>query len=267
VQTSSGPTTVDLKLISQKQHLDWRHTVLATLVFGSLAWMLSLEPIAQSTRYHFFADTRPLLGMPNFFDVMSNLPFVLIGLSGLLLCMKQSPGSMRSAWAVLFTGVAFVGIGSAYYHWNPSNATLVWDRLPMTIGFMGLFIALLGECVSVRLATLSLIPAVMLGLATVLYWHWSDDLRPYIWLQLIPFLTIPTVMMLFRSGFSRHWLLLVAAGWYGLAKAAELYDPAIFISTHELVSGHTLKHLLAATGCYAILLMIRTRKVLTPPAD
>lgn len=236
--------------------------MLVILVLGSLLWMLSLEPIAQNTGYHSFSDTRMFIGIPNCFDVVSNLPFLLIGVLGLRFCLRKKQGAVRSAWSVFFVGVGLVSIGSAYYHWNPTNESLVWDRLPMTIGFMGLFVAMLGEYVGKRLATLLLAPAVVLGLATVLYWHWTDDLRPYYWVQLIPLLTIPAVMILFRSGYSHQWLLLVALGWYVLAKVTESYDLAIFRNTQELLSGHSIKHLLAAGGCYSILLMLQRRKAL-----
>ena len=237
----------------------WRHAILVILVFGSFFWMLSLEPIAQNTAYHSFADTRKIIGIPNFFDVVSNLPFLIIGILGLRFCIRRNSGALHSAWTILFVGVGLVSVGSAYYHWNPSNESLVWDRLPMTIGFMGLLIALLGEYVSTRLATLLLLPAVLLGLASVLYWHWTDDLRPYYWVQFAPLLTIPVVMTLFRSGYSHQWLLLMALGWYLLAKVTEWYDLAIFFNTQELLSGHSTKHLLAAASCYCILLMLQRR--------
>ncbi len=238
----------------------WRHAVLAVLVIGSLLGILSLAPIAQDAGYHAFADTRRFAGIPNGVDVMSNLPFLLVGVLGLRFCLRAELGAARRAWAVLFAGVAFVSIGSAWYHWHPTNASLVWDRLPMTVGFMGLFVALLGEYVSKRLAAVLLVPAVALGIASVLYWHWTDDLRPYVWVQLIPLLTVPAVIILFRSGYSHQWLLLAALGWYVLAKVAELNDLAIFSGTQELISGHSLKHLLAAAGCYSILLMLQKRK-------
>lgn len=243
----------------------WRHFILVILVFGSLLWMLSLEPIAQNVGYHLFADTRKIIGIPNCFDVLSNLPFLVIGILGLRFCIQRYLGAVRVAWTVLFVGVGLVSVGSAYYHWAPSNESLVWDRLPMTIGFMGLFVALLGEYVSNRLATLLLVPAIMIGLGTVLYWHWTDDLRPYYWVQLVPLLTIPAVMILFRSGYgySHQWLLLVALGWYVLAKVTELYDLSIFRNVQELVSGHSIKHLLAAVGCYSILLMLQKRKTIS----
>lgn len=237
----------------------WQHAVLVILVLGSLLWMLSLEPIAQNTGYHSFADTRKFIGIPNCFDVLSNLPFLLIGVLGLQFCLRTKLGAVRSAWTVLFVGIGLVSVGSAYYHWNPTNESLVWDRLPMTIGFMGLFVALLGEYIGNRLATVLLVPAVVLGLATVLYWHWADDLRPYYWIQLIPLLTIPAVMILFRSGYSHHWLLLVALGCYVLAKVTESYDLAIYRNTQEFVSGHSIKHLLAAAGSYSVLLMLQKK--------
>jgi hypothetical protein len=125
---------------------------------------------------------------------------------------------------------------------------------------MGLFVALLGEYLRNRIAALLLLPAMALGLASVVYWHFSDDLRPYYWVQLVPLLTIPAVMVLFRSRYSHQWLLLVALGWYVLAKFTESHDVAIFRGTQELISGHSLKHLLAAAGCYSILVMLRRRK-------
>ena len=240
----------------------WRHAILVVIIFGSLLWMLSLEPIAQIAEYHSFADTRKIIGIPNCFDVVSNLPFLAIGILGLRFCMRKDLGAVRVAWTVLFVGVGLVGVGSAYYHLAPTNESLVWDRLPMTIGFMGLFVALLGEYVDHRLATLLLVPAVMIGLATVLYWHWTDDLRPYYWIQLVPLLTIPAVMVLFRSDYSHQWLLVFGLGWYVLAKVTELYDLSIFRNAQELISGHSIKHLLAAVGCYSILLMLQKRKVI-----
>lgn len=238
----------------------WRHAVLAALVIGSLIGILSLAPIAQDAAYHAFADTRTIAGIPNFLHIASNLPFLIVGVLGLRFCLRTEAGPVRNAWTVLFAGVAAVSIGSAWYHWHPSNATLVWDRLPMTVAFMGLFIALLGEYVSRRLAAFLLLPAVALGIASALYWHWTDDLRLYVWVQFFPLLIIPALMLLFRSGYSHQWMLLGALAWYVLAKAAELNDLAIYSATREIVSGHTLKHLLAAAGSYSILLMLQKRQ-------
>jgi len=53
------------------------------LMVASLATLPLLPPIAQDPSYHQFADQRTLLGIPNFWNVVSNLPFVLVGTMGL----------------------------------------------------------------------------------------------------------------------------------------------------------------------------------------
>ena len=240
--------------------IGWRHILLLLIVAGSLAFMLSMQPFGQDPGYHDFADRRAFFGIPNFLDVMSNIAFLLVGMAGTGFCLGNRPMSLRPAWLVFFAGVAFVSAGSAYYHWNPGNATLVWDRLPMTIGFMGLFVALLAEYVSVRLGRFILLPALLMGFSSVLYWHWFDDLRFYSWVQLIPLLTVPAVMALFRPRYSHQWLLLAALGCYMLAKFSETYDQDVFAFTRNLFSGHSLKHLLAALGCLSVLAMLMTRR-------
>jgi Ceramidase len=237
----------------------WRHFLMLAIVFGSLLIMMSQKPFGQNPDYHNFADRRMFFGIPNFFDVASNLAFLIVGALGLKICFDKNLGALRSAWIVMFAGITLVSVGSAYYHWNPNNQTLVWDRLPMTIGFMGLFTALLGEYISEKFGAL-LVPAVLVGLSSVLCWYWFDDLRFYIWVQLIPLLTILVIMLLYRAKYSHQWLLILALVFYALAKIAELGDGAIFGFTQDFVSGHTIKHLLSAFGCLAIVLMLRRRQ-------
>ena len=225
---------------------------------------MTRNPIAQDPRYHEFADRRPIFGIPNILDVVSNIPFLLVGLRGVKLSIGKRFVGAAAAWTVFFMGVAVVGVGSAYYHWQPGNDTLVWDRLPMTVGFMALFVALLDESISDKLGTLLLAPALLVGVSSVVYWHLFDDLRFYAWVQLIPLLTIPIVMALFPSRYSHRWFLLWALGSYLLAKVFEAYDHEIFALTHRAVGGHAVKHLLAATGCFLILQMLRKRRALQP---
>jgi hypothetical protein len=240
----------------------WRHLLLLFIVVGSLALMLSQHPFGQDPKYHDFADRRVFFGIPNFSDVTSNLVFLFVGIAGVRFCLRSGFGSLRPAWLALFTGVALVSVGSAHYHWNPNSETLVWDRFPMTIGFMGLLAALWGEYVCKNIGKVLLVPAILVGFCSVLYAHWFDDLRFYYWIQLIPLLILPVVMGLFRSGYSHQWLLLVALACYIFAKVSEAHDREMFIFTHGLCSGHALKHLLAGLGCFTILRMLKTRKLL-----
>jgi hypothetical protein len=238
----------------------WRLYVLGAIVFGSLAFLLTLQPFGQPSEYHNFADRRTFFGIPNFLDVVSNLPFLLVGVFGLRYALRNRIGDMQSAWITLFAGVAFVSLGSAFYHWTPTNTTLVWDRLPMTIGFMGLFAAFVGEYVDERLGSRLLIPAVLIGLGSVLYWYLLDDLRVYVWVQALPLLSIPVLMVLYRPQYSHQWLLLVGFGLYALAKGAELFDTEILALTGSTVSGHSIKHLIAALSVYAVYWMVTRRE-------
>lgn len=239
--------------------ISWRHALLLVIVVGSLAFMLSLQPFEQDPNYHHFADNRVFFGISNFFDVMSNIPFLLVGMAGISFCLGNRLMSLKSAWLTFFAGVAIVSAGSAYYHVNPDNETLVWDRLPMTIGFMGLFVALLAEYVSVRLGRFLLMPALLAGISSVLYWRWFNDLRFYYWIQLIPLLIVPAVIVLFRPKYSHQWLLLLALACYMLAKISEAFDREVFAYSQSLISGHSLKHLLAAAGCFSVLVMLKIR--------
>lgn len=237
----------------------WRHMLLAFIVFGSLALMLSMHPFGQNPDYHNFADRRTFWGIPNFFDVISSIPFLLVGMAGVIYCLGDRLVGFRVAWLTFFAGVAIVSAGSACYHLQPNNDSLVWDRLPMTIGFMGLFVALLSEYVSARLGRVIFLPALLMGLSSVFYWHWFDDLRFYAWIQFMPLLTVPVLMLLFRSQYSHPWLLLMALAFYMLAKLLEIYDREVFALTQNLISGHSLKHLAAALGCLSVLVMLETR--------
>jgi len=237
-----------------------RHLLLVIFALAALALVFSLPPLAQDPAYHRFADRRAFFGIPNFWDVASNVLFLLVGIAGLAVCRRNDLRSSRAAWIALFAGVSLVSIGSSYYHWDPRNATLVWDRLPIAIAFTGLFVGLLGEYVSARLARALLLPALLLGASSVLYWQWAGDLRPYLWVQVISLLGVPIVMLLFRAPYTHSWLLPVALVCYGVAKGAEGLDAEVFGFTRGLFSGHSLKHVLAAGACLIIVWMLRARK-------
>lgn len=236
----------------------WRELLLIFIALLTLAAMMWVEPIAQSPAYHNFADARAWAGVPNVANIVSNILFLVVGVAGFVFCVRTR--TVTASWTVFFLGVALVGVGSSYYHWTPRDETLVWDRLPMTVAFMALFVALLSEHISQRIGRWLLVPALIAGVASVGYWQYANDLRFYVWVQVVPFLIIPFTLGLFRPRFTHRAYLLYGLGGYILAKAAELYDREIFALTSEWVSGHSLKHLLAAFGSLFVYLMLRRRK-------
>ena len=221
---------------------------------------MALPPIAQDPTYHDFADNRAFFGIPNFLDVTTNLAFLVVGISGIWLC-ANGRGAMgaRWSWMACFIGVALVSAGSGYYHLAPDNGTLVWDRMPMSVGFMGLSVAVLAEHLNLRLEKILLVPAILLGIASVVVWHVADDLRLYAWVQFMPLLVMPAVLLLFDSPYTHRRLLLVALAIYAVSKLAEHYDWAVFEATGKIISGHSLKHLLAALALFVVYGMLRRR--------
>ena len=241
----------------------WKHAFVFVLVLGALLLMVLQAPIHQDLAYHQFADTRILLGVPNFHNVISNLPFVLVGLAGIGVCLRQKNDETKIAWLLFFTGVSFVGLGSIYYHLNPNSQTLLWDRLPMAMGFMALFAALLGELIALKITRYLLLPMVVTGLASVMVWHWFDDLRFYVWVQFMPLLVIPVMLLLYPKRYSHTYLLVLALLIYVLAKVLEVCDMEIFLYLQSAVGGHGLKHLVAAVGSGVLLRMLYVRTALS----
>ena len=187
---------------------DYRLKIIVAFVVLAIIGVFSIDPIAQDPGYHQFADQRGLINVPNFFDVISNLAFVIVGVMGMrLIGSGRATGGLPELQAVyltFFVGVFLTGFGSAYYHFHPDNQTLLWDRLPMTIAFMALFSAIIGETISPRLALKLFIPLLATGMASVVYWHVSElngsgDLRAYVLVQFLPIMLIPLMLVLFTS--------------------------------------------------------------------
>jgi hypothetical protein len=262
-------------LISRKASL-W---LLALLTAVVVVVGCMLPRIPQPLSYHNFADRRSLFGVPNFCDVASNLPFAVIGIWGLVYLLRpntrETPERFldrRERWPYLFVffGLLLTAFGSSWYHLNPNNSTLVWDRLPMTVTFMSMVAAVIMERISLRLGLWLLPILLMAGLGSVLQWHWSEvrgagDLRFYAAVQAWS-ASVVLLALLFPARYTRSGDLGLVVGFYALAKILEFFDKPIFSALH-VVSGHTLKHLAAAAAGYCILRMVEKRRPLAEPSS
>ena len=230
-----------------------------------------MGPIRQSQEYHRFADGRVFLGIENAADVLSSAAFIAVGLTGLFSLWRHRARSeareeLRPYWA-LFGAVALAGVGSVYYHLVPDDARLVWDRLPIAVAFLCLLAAIIAERISVKAGIALLVPFVALGAASVLYWAAFDDLRLYALVQFGSLAAILALCAFFPSRYSRGELIFVAAALYGIAKVLEWLDRAVFELTGGMLSGHTLKHLLAASALYLILWGLERREAVVNPTS
>jgi hypothetical protein len=220
---------------------------------ASLAALLLLPVLPQDQSYHLFADCRVVAGIPNFWNVVSNVPFIAIGAAGLWR-FRDNPATI-----VLFLGFFLTGIGSSYYHWDPNDGSLFWDRLPMTLSFAAILALVVEERVNAKGGTILLWPALAIGLFSLLLWRWTDDLRLYFWVQFFPGLAVLLLFLLYPPKYTGTYYWIAAVALYALAKVFEFSDRAIY-SAGYLLSGHTLKHLVAAAACFAILRYFQTRR-------
>jgi hypothetical protein len=225
---------------------------LVAVVATACGITITLKPIPQPDWYHHFADSRTMWGVPNALNVLSNLPFVVVGLWGLRLALPDNTRSPRSwAYITLFAGLLLTGFGSGYYHLVPDNRRLLWDRLPMTIVMAGILSLLLLN----RLArpVWWILPSLTaLGMGSALEWAWSEhqgqgDLRWYALFEGLVIIASVLLLLMLPARVEGTRALVAALVANVAAKLFELLDKPIYSQGH-LVSGHTLKHLAAGVG-------------------
>lgn len=247
---------------------DHRLKIIISIVAVAVIVVFNFGPFPQDSNYHRFADQRSVLGIANFYNVVSNLPLVIIGNMGMRLVASKKAnvgfGTLRPLYFIFFAGVFLTGFGSAYYHYQPDNQSLFWDRLPMTIGFMAFLCVVIGECISGRLALRLIGPLLMIGIASVVYWLGTElggrgDLRLYVLIQFLPMVLIPVTLWLYKPAFTVSRPIWGMLGVYMVAKIAEFYDAGFYIFSGR-ISGHTLKHALMAVGVLIIYWGLRKRK-------
>ena len=259
--------------LSYVKENSWR--IAAALIPGFVAglyFLIITEPVPQPQDNHQFADTRLYMGIPNIGDVLSNLAFILVGATGLWvlaqpkvmeLSFEDSREHRLFQW--LYIGIFLTGFGSGWYHLEPDNYSLTWDRLPMAIAFMSIFAIMVTERIKPSLGIALLYPLLAIGIASVLHWIWSEhaghgDLRYYLIVQFYPMITIALMLIFLPSRYTHgnsYWALFLC---YALAKIAEIYDRQIFSYTENIISGHSLKHLFAAAGAAWLIRMLWLRR-------
>jgi hypothetical protein len=234
------------------------------------AALFFIPPIPLGADYHYFSDQRQLFAIPNALNVLSNILFFLVGLWGMFFTVRRASrasfliNAERIPYFVFFSGVMLTGIGSACYHAAPGDARLLYDLLPMSVAFVSLVDAVIVERISVPMGLRLYLPFVLLAAASVLYWHHGEsighgDLRFYLFIQFFSPVAIATTVCLFPPRYTRTADLFVAFLLFALAKLCELLDERIY-SLGRVVSGHTLKHLVAGFSCNWILRMLQRRR-------
>jgi hypothetical protein len=234
--------------------------ILYVIAVLAIITMFFINPITQNQEYHNFADDKCLLNVSNFWNVFSNVPFVIIGIYGLFLVnklMKNEVLKPNCYW--FFIGIFLTGFGSAYYHYNPNDTTLIWDRLPMTISFMSFFTIIIGTFINTTASKRALFPLIGIGLMSILFWVIFSDLRLYFMVQFLPIILLFVILLLSNKNneFKKYFWYIVS--FYIIAKILETNDLQIYNFTNQTISGHTLKHFSAAVASFIFCFFIAIR--------
>jgi len=248
----------------------WKHYLPYFAMLLIAAAMLVQGPIAQPVNYHAFADVREFSRVPNAADVVSNFGFLIVGILGLWWFRQRyrqlALGAAWPGYATFFIGAALIAIGSGYYHLQPDNARLFWDRLAIVVACSGLLAAGYADAYQ-RIARSALPTLVGVATLSVVWWLITEnygvgDLRPYLLIQIAPLIMIPLWQWAANASKRDRIAFGIAILLYVLAKIAELYDREVF-NTLGFLSGHTIKHLLAiaAVAVLTINVILRVKGI------
>lgn len=238
-----------------------RALLLAVLLLALVA--VAGPTLMQPAHYHDFADQRAWGVLPHAMDVLSNLPFAVWGLAGagvLVQALRRRVVDRTSAWlaALFFGGLVVTTAVSAMYHWQPDDAGLLWDRGGMVLAFAGLLGLAARQGVSARAGVALAAAVLLLGPVSVQVWAISGNLVPWGVLQFGGMALIvglaclrPEAACTGRQALPIRWPLLIAL--YALAKVLELGDHQVYEWTGHLISGHSLKHIVASCAAWPVL--------------
>ena len=245
-----------------------RTWLLIAFTLSSAAAATLLPAVPQPLSYHDFADQRTMFGVEHFQDVASNIGFLVVGILGLAIVTRRRTrfefSVERLPYAAFFAGMVLTAAGSAWYHLAPDNETLAWDRLPMTVAFMSLIAAQVVERISIRAGIAMLVPMLIIGAASVVYWIATEradsgNVVPYLVLQIYAVAALLLIAVTQPSRYTRGTDIYWVFGAYVAAKLLEHLDREM-LALGDLVSGHSLKHLAAALAGLVVCrtLMLRT---------
>jgi hypothetical protein len=228
-----------------------------------------MHPVINGPSFHRYADARAFFGIPNAGDVLSNLPFVIIGIAGLL-AARRVVGVSRGLVALFFAGILGIGLGSGAYHAYPIDATLAFDWLPIVLALAWLSALLLADRVDPFAGKVAAVVLPLAAFASVAWW-WGGggtsaggDMRWYAFLQLLFVVLVPVILFLYPKGRLERGPLLLGVACFVAARLVHSADETVLEMTG--VSGHTLKHLVAAMAAYFVLVAVRRAAPATTPA-
>lgn len=217
--------------------------------------------IPQPANYHHFADQRSWWGIPHTLDVLSNLPFAIGGVWGLWALWRAPQGALlpveRTMAVVFFAGLVLTSLCSSVYHWLPNNAGLALDRLGMAVAFAGLLGLAAADRISARAGQAVGWAVLVLGPLSVAVSAVTGNVLPW---ALVQFggVALVVVLVFFKPLPGAMGVSIgLTIACYALAKVFEQLDVQVFALTGGVLSGHSMKHLVASLAAWPVLVAVQ----------
>ena len=231
----------------------------AMLAVCTLLLLIALlgPSVGQPANYHQFADQHTWFGIPFAMDVLTNLPFAVWGIIGLLrlreLPRHRLDASQRGTAKLFFAGLVLTAICSGWYHWEPRDAGLAVDRLGMVVAFAGLLGLAAASRISARCGTALALVVVVLGPMSVATWALTANVLPWAVLQFGGMAVVLCLARLPRlaGALPVQWGSVILI--YAAAKLLEQGDHHVYQLLGYTLSGHSLKHLVASMAAWPVL--------------
>ncbi len=228
--------------------------LLAVAALAALAALLPATGLPAG--YHDFADQRTLLGLPHALDVLSNLPFAVMGAWGLW-WLRRVPldrlgTAQRGLAGLLFIGLIATAFCSSGYHLDPHDAGLCIDRVGMSLAFAGLLGLAAADRISARAGVALAALVAVAAPATALVAWLGGNMTPWAVLQGGGLVLLAALALRRPQPRALGFSIIGVIAFYAVAKALELADAPVFALTQQLISGHSAKHLVAALAGWPV---------------
>jgi hypothetical protein len=226
-----------------------RGTAVAAVAALPFAIAAALGAVRHGPSFHRYADQRAVLGIPHGLDVLSNLPFIVVGVAMLVSLGRVADPLLRRLGRACAVATVAVGLGSAAYHVAPSDASLVLDWAPIAVLLVLLDALVIADRASRRLGMFAAVALPLLAIASVLAWYQGGgtaggDMRGYLAVQAMGVALVPALLLLYPRGALRDRDLWLALAGFAAMRGLHAADGALLAAIG--VSGHSLKHVVAA---------------------
>ena len=161
----------------------------------------------------------------------------------------QGPAQTRGA---VFTGLLLTAALSGVYHWRPDDSGLAMDRLGMVVAFAGLLGLAAADRATPRAGVWLAAAVLLLGPLSVWTWFVTGNVLPWVAVQFGGMLLVLALACLkpLPDALAIRWGMVIMI--YAAAKGFEMADEAVYVATSQLISGHSLKHVVASFAAWPV---------------